>query len=103
MRVSLGFCIVLIVLGRSPNALAGAWTLPRGEGQVIASLNYSASGAGVDDRGNQVSADSFQRIDISTYTEYGVRDWLTIGAQPRYQWAHSGGVYLKNRLTASVT
>ncbi|MFZ1991914.1 MAG: hypothetical protein WAW96_19335, partial [Alphaproteobacteria bacterium] len=70
-------------------ALAGAWLQPKGDIQVISTLTYHSSLGGFDDRGNPV-ASKYARFELSPYIEYGATNWLTLGAEPRYQWAQSG-------------
>lgn len=57
-------------------ALAGAWTMPEGDGQVIASVTASAA----DRSFGNTSPIRFRRILVQTYTEYGWRDDITLVA-----------------------
>jgi len=70
-------------------ALAGAWLQALGHGQVISTITYHSSVGGFDDRGNPV-ASKYTRLELSPYIEYGATNWLTLGAEPRYQRAQSG-------------
>ena len=78
-------CLVLAPV----TTYAGAWLEAEGHLQVLTTLTYHSSQGGFDDRGNPV-AQRYSRFEVSPYIEYGAAPWLTIGAQPRYQWAQSG-------------
>jgi hypothetical protein len=56
-------------------ALAGAWTLPPGEGQIIATvLGWTGSGAPY----GGVAAPRESRVEAQVYAEYGIFDRLTL-------------------------
>ena len=55
---------------------------------MINTITYHSSSGGFDDRGNL--APDYSRFELSPYIEYGATKWLTIGAEPRYQWATAG-------------
>jgi hypothetical protein len=79
------------LLARAPAAAnAGAWMLARGSGQAITTFSAYRSTGGYDDRGNPVPGAKYERLELDTYLEYGLTNAITIGAQPRYQWAWSG-------------
>lgn len=59
-------------------ALAGAWTLPAGQGQIIATL-FGWTGEGEPYGGAPGSKES--RIEAQTYIEYGLADRLTVVGQ----------------------
>ncbi|HXZ68063.1 MAG TPA: hypothetical protein VEH07_05700 [Alphaproteobacteria bacterium] len=69
--------------------MGGAWLQPKGNIQMISTVTYHSSVGGFDDRGNPV-ASKYARFELSPYVEYGATSWLTLGAEPRYQWAQSG-------------
>jgi hypothetical protein len=64
--------------------------LARGTGQAITTFSAYRSSGGYDDKGNPVPGARYERLELDTYLEYGVTNAITIGAQPRYQWAWSG-------------
>jgi hypothetical protein len=60
-------------------ALAGAWTLPPGEGQIIATaLGWTGSGAPY---GHGSGAPRESRVETDIYAEYGLFDRLTLFGQ----------------------
>jgi protein XagA len=69
---------------------ASAWTMPKGRGQAITTVSFYSSRGGFDDQGQPVAGARFQRIEIATYAEYGVTNWLTVGLEPRYDQVASG-------------
>ena len=68
---------------------ASAWLQPQGHAQVITTFTYHSSRGSFDDKGNSVTL-QYQRFELAPYIEYGAATWLTLGAEPRYQWAQSG-------------
>jgi hypothetical protein len=89
LAASLPFVIGLALLV-APRAQAGAWVMGKGEGQAITTLSQYRSNGGFDDRGQPVPAARYRRTQIATYLEYGLTDLVTIGLEPRYQWASAG-------------
>jgi hypothetical protein len=76
MRVSLRLAVWVASLLPAP-ALAGAWTLPQGSGQVIVS-GFWAEAMEAFDGGGQVEAiPLFQKAEIHLYAEYGLTDGVT--------------------------
>lgn len=69
--------LLCVLLCAPAPALAGAWTMPQGEGQVIAGVTASAADRSF---GNTTSI-RFRRILAQTYTEYGWKDGLTLVAE----------------------
>ena len=67
---------VLAALSPVP-ALAGAWTLKTGEGQVIVSGLYSEALELFDDQGDPQAIPVFHKAELSAHAEYGLTDWLT--------------------------
>src|SRR4051794_39765120 len=73
-RAATALCAAGVVLS-PPAALAGAWTLPRGEGQVIATL-FGWAGAGAPYGGQGAPRES--KIGSQFYLEYGLAEALTV-------------------------
>jgi protein XagA len=67
-----------LIVGASTNAFGGAWTLPQGTGQLIATL-YGWTGFGPPWGGNPPTNQT--RVDAQTYVQYGLTDSLTIFGQ----------------------
>lgn len=61
---------------------AGAWTMPKGEGQAIVTMAYSFAGDAYDEDGNPVAIKPFEKYELRGFAEYGVTDWATIVFQP---------------------
>ncbi len=70
------------VVGAPAGALGGAWTLPQGTGQVIATL-YGWTGFGPPWGGNP--AVSQKRFDAQTYVQYGLTNSLTVFGQTAFE------------------
>ena len=69
-------------VGAPAGALGGAWTLPQGTGQVIATL-YGWTGFGPPWGGNPPVSQS--RFDAQTYVQYGLTDSLTVFGQTAFE------------------
>lgn len=69
--------LVLAVLFAPTAALAGAWTLERGETNAFITSEFSYGDHGFDRNGNLVSVPDYQKFTLRGTVEYGVRDWLT--------------------------
>jgi protein XagA len=65
-------------------AWGGAWLLPPGDGQVITYTDYSDSTRAFDAHGNLITVPAYQKLEVGTYLEYGVYDWLTVVAAPAF-------------------
>jgi hypothetical protein len=91
---------VLLALGLAEVAAASAWTLPKGHGQIITTTSLYRSRGGFDDQGQPVPSAQYERVEISSYVEYGLSDRLTIGAEPRHQWASAGSGGAQTRAQA---
>ncbi len=70
------------VAGAPAGALGGAWTLPQGTGQVIATL-YGWTGFGPPWGGNPPVSQS--RFDAQTYVQYGLTNSLTVFGQTAFE------------------
>ncbi len=70
------------IVGASTSAFGGAWTLPQGTGQVIATL-YGWTGFGPPWGGNPPANQS--RFDAQTYVQYGLTDSLTAYGETAFE------------------
>jgi protein XagA len=71
-----------VIAGASTSAFAGAWTLPQGTGQLIATL-YGWTGFGPPWGGNPPANQS--RFDAQTYVQYGLTDSLTVYGETAFE------------------
>jgi hypothetical protein len=81
--IGFAFLSLLLFLGPRP-AFAGAWLMPPGEGQIIASTAFSTSTRAFNRNGQLIPVPSYQKFELGTYIEYGVTEWLTLTASPAY-------------------
>jgi len=65
-------------------AFAGAWLMPPGAGQIIASTAFSGSTRAFDAKGRLIAVPSYEKFELGAYVEYGLTDWLTVIAAPAY-------------------
>ncbi len=65
-------------------ALAGAWLMPPGAGQIIAGAAFSGSSRAFDAQGRLIPVPYYRKFELGAYIEYGVTDWLTLVAAPAY-------------------
>lgn len=81
--LSAGLFVVGGSLGSA--AMAAAWT--RGEGQFLflVPAEYYVATEQFDDDGDRVDRRRFTQLEISPYLEYGLTDYLTLGAQPKFR------------------
>jgi protein XagA len=61
-------------------ALAGAWTLPADDWQLITTGNYYTSDTYVNPQGDSQSQPRYSKWELSPYFEYGLEEDLTLGA-----------------------
>lgn len=83
------FALLICFFWAPTPGLASAWLEPKGGAQLITTFTDHASSGRFDDKGNPVVPD-YLRYEIASYAEYGLTDWLTLGVEPRYEWARSG-------------
>jgi len=62
-------------------ALAGAWTLERGESKLFVTSTFTYADKAFDDEGSLVEVPEYRKFDLSTSLEYGFRPWLTLLAR----------------------
>jgi hypothetical protein len=63
-------------------AYGGAWTLPEGQGQVIAGVIATRSTHAFDDDGDPFSIPTYNKVEAELLMEYGMTDWLTMLISP---------------------
>ncbi len=80
MRARIVTLAMLITILCSSQATAGAWTQNQGKGLLATSATYYHSDEFFDNLGNLRDQSSYQKHEVSTYAEWGARDYLTIGA-----------------------
>ncbi len=68
--------------GLAPDALAGGFTLPEGQGQIIAGVGYIAAPRTFDRSGRAIVAPAYNKAVVTAYLEYGATDWLTAIVAP---------------------
>jgi hypothetical protein len=73
------------ILAAPSAALAGAWTLPDGTGQMIATLAASSATSAFDDAGGLTSIPRYNKLDADVLVEYGLTDRLTLMLQSGLQ------------------
>lgn len=83
--------ILPLLLSIQSPALAGAWTLPAGDAQVIVTTAYSFSAAAFDSDGEKVAVEKFEKFELQAFGEYGVTDWATVVVQPQFRSKEQGG------------
>ncbi len=72
-------------------AWAGAWTLDRGQVQVISAVTYSKASRRFDNSGKPSQKTLFDKTLVQNCFEYGLTDAVTLYAAPEYVMAQSGG------------
>ncbi|MBK5951724.1 hypothetical protein CH339_11990 [Rhodobium orientis] len=85
-------------LSPASDALAGAWTLEKGTGQVIGTFLYSNSPRGFDDKGKVVNIDDYTKAEFSLLMEYGLTSDLTVILTPSFRHASIGDISSSSRL-----
>jgi protein XagA len=103
--------LALLILLAPQAAFAGAWTMPRGDMQIIASSTWSGARSSFDSKGSATVPAEFEKSLSSIDIEYGWNNWLTLLADPEYayarqlrpdgriesdhDWAEAGGVRVR--------
>ncbi len=75
---------VLLVMAAPAAAFAGAWTLPEGTGQWLASLT-AATATDYFDSGGLASTPRYNKVEAQLLVEYGLTDRLTAIVNPGLQ------------------
>ena len=79
-------CVALFVVVMAPTAaMAGAWTLPDGTGQMLATIAASTATSAFDDNANLTSIPRYNKLDADVLVEYGFTDQLTLMLQSGLQ------------------
>jgi hypothetical protein len=74
--------VALLFGGLPAEAVAGAWTLEAGSGQVIATATLTTASEAF---GDDPSASSTSKAELQAYVEYGITDWLTAVLAPTFE------------------
>jgi hypothetical protein len=80
-----GFCVGFGLLASSSPALAGAWTLPAGQGELVVTDTSSSGDRVFDSAGALRAAPRYNKLELQGVVEYGVTDQLTVMAAPSLQ------------------
>jgi hypothetical protein len=72
-------------------AVASAFLMPAGSGEVLTTALFSGTTRAFDAHGHLVPVPSYDKFELSSYIDYGLTDWLTVIAQPSLDYAHAGG------------
>jgi hypothetical protein len=86
MKSAVLFCAMLFLPG---TVHAAAWTQPRGTWQTIGGVILSQADTSFDAGGNAVIPALFERVLVTTDTEYGLTDRLTLLARTETAYVHS--------------
>ncbi len=79
------------MLGTAPRAgLAGAFTLPEGQGQMIAGVGYIEAPRTFDDSGKAVAAPAYRKEEAGAYIQYGLTDSLMLIVAPSFVHMSAG-------------
>ena len=79
-----------LCLAFTAQANAGAWTQAEDNTQTISTFTYSRAARSYDRSASPDIPIRYLKLLTQTYIEYGVRDWLTLTADPEYAKAESG-------------
>jgi len=91
MRLVPTAVLVLLVGFFQEHAWAGAWTLDRGQVQVISGATYSRASRRFDNTGKPSQQVAFDKLFVQSCFEYGLTNAVTLFAAPEYVMAQSGG------------
>jgi len=75
----------LVLFAIAGPAFGGAWTMPKGHGQVIATTTASRADETFDDHGRAHSSPRYQKVESEPLIEYGLTDRLTLILGPGFQ------------------
>jgi len=81
----------VLVLLLAQGAWAGAWTLDRGQEQVISGATYSEASRGFDDASKPTQQVKFDKLLAQNSIEYGLTDAVTLFTSTEYVSAQSSG------------
>lgn len=72
------FTLSTLTIAFPATAYAGAWTLPKGDGQVIATWSLSEADESYSNDSKDLIAAKFSKKELQLYTEYGITDTITL-------------------------
>jgi protein XagA len=80
-------CVALVLglLSAPAVALAGAWTLPQGTSELVATVTASTSTSVFDDGGSLTSTPRYDKADADALVEYGLTNDFTVIFEPGLQ------------------
>jgi hypothetical protein len=83
---------LLILSGILASSLAygGAWTQKRGNSQLILTGLYYGADQMWDASGRERDQTKYSKYELNPYYEYGLRDWVTLGANLSFPFAAQG-------------
>jgi hypothetical protein len=84
LALALGMLLGLGCLFTPQPALAGAWTLPAGSGQVIVQTTVATSNQEFGPSSDLLSSRPYDKAEVDLVFEYGATDWLTLIAAPQF-------------------
>lgn len=77
--------VVMLVLGCSTTAHAGAWTQVRGKGLAITTITTSSADDAYDSAGARAGSRDFKKTELKSLMEYGLRNSVTLMLAPSAQ------------------
>lgn len=83
IRLAAAAALFVLTIASSAPALAGAWTLPKGQTQIITGVIFSDADSRFDNSGGAVPA-AFQKFLIQSYGEYGLTNRVTLILAPEF-------------------
>lgn len=69
------------------HAVASAFLMPPGEGDVITATEFSGSTRAFDQNGSLIPIPAYRKFELGSYIEYGLTDRLTLIVQPFFETA----------------
>lgn len=82
---AMAVALVAATLVHATAADASAWTLPKGQGQLLVTGVYSHSDRGFDANGRTIDIPDYDKQELYLLGEYGVTDDLTLIAAPSFR------------------
>lgn len=82
---SAALLFALLVATPHAAAVAGAWTLEPGMGQIIFALESKLATQQFDGKGQRVPRDRFTKSELCAYAEYGLAEGFTVLFSPRVE------------------
>jgi hypothetical protein len=85
-----GLLVVLLALCSVSSASGGAWTLPKGDVQIIVGTAVSNANVAFDGKSRAITPTVFSKTLVQLFAQYGLTDKLTLFLDPEYATALSG-------------